>query len=155
MRRTTPVPTTGRPRPARLSERGSVSVFTIIVAGVMMALAGLCMEGGRVLNERATLADTAEQAARAGAQAVSEHRLRSEGVVVIDPASATRAVGAYLGATGQDRSWRVQITGRTVSVTMERDLPTTTLRLVGVDSIHVEVTGQARLAVGTRQEGDS
>ena len=59
------------------------------------------------------------------------------------------------GATGQDRSWRVQVTGRTVSVTMERDLPTTTLRLVGVDGIHVEVTGQARLAVGTRQEGDS
>ena len=36
------------------SERGAVSVYVVIIAAVLMLMAGLCIEGGRVLNARAT-----------------------------------------------------------------------------------------------------
>jgi len=46
----------------------------------------------------------------------------------------------------------VDVTSRGVAVTVERDVPTTMLRLVGVTSIHVTVTGEARNAVGIFEE---
>ena len=63
------------------SERGAVSVYAVIIAAVLMLLAGLCIEGGRVLNARATLADQAEQAARAGAQHLSTDDVRGGATV--------------------------------------------------------------------------
>ena len=38
----------------RHDEAGSTSVFAICVAAVLMLLACLCIDGGRVLNTRAT-----------------------------------------------------------------------------------------------------
>ena len=46
----------------RGGEHGSASSFAVIVVAVLMLVAGLCIEGGRVLNARATMADQAEQA---------------------------------------------------------------------------------------------
>ena len=60
-------------------ERGSLSVYVVIIAAVLMLVAGLCIEGGRVLNARATMADQAEQAARAGVQRLSMAKLRDSG----------------------------------------------------------------------------
>ena len=55
----------------RHDEAGSTSVFAICVAAVLMLLAGLCIDGGRVLNTRATLADTAEHG-RPGSRGLTE-----------------------------------------------------------------------------------
>ena len=73
------------------SERGAVSVYAVIIAAVLMLLAGLCIEGGRVLNARATLADQAEQAARAGAQHLSTDDVRGGATVSVDRSAATSA----------------------------------------------------------------
>ena len=73
------------------SERGAVSVYVVIIAAVLMLMAGLCIEGGRVLNARATLADQAEQAARAGAQHLSTDDVRGGASVSVDSAAATSA----------------------------------------------------------------
>lgn len=138
---------------ARGRETGSVSVFAIIIAAVLMLVAGLCIEGGRVLNTRATMADEAEQAARAGAQQLAEGGVRDGGAVVLDSGAATSAARSYLAASGESGGSQVEVTAQLVSVTVERDVPTTLLRLIGVSSIHVEVTGEARTAVGIYEEG--
>ncbi|RAX20651.1 MULTISPECIES: TadE/TadG family type IV pilus assembly protein [Actinomyces] len=134
-------------------ERGSTSVFAVIVVAVLMALAGLCIDGGRVLNARATLADTAEQAARAGAQQVSAGSLRGAGGIGLDSAGARSAAASYLNATGigADR-FSVVTTGQDVVVTLEDDVSTTMLRFVGVSTVHVSVSGDAHAAVGINQE---
>ena len=134
----------------RHDEAGSTSVFAICVAAVLMLLAGLCIDGGRVLNTRATLADTAEQAARAGAQRVQVGELRRSGAVVFDAREARAAANTYLssaggtGAAGSD----VTTTGNTVTVTMEKDVPTFMLSLVGLSTVHITVTGSAEAESG-------
>lgn len=146
-RRSTPSPA---PRPARSSwrERGSVSVFAIIIAAVLLLVAGLCIEGGRVLTTRATMTDHAEQAARAGAQHLADSGVRSEGTVVLDQPAASAAARQYLTGVGQASGSTVSVTSKTVVVTVERDVPTTMLRMVGMSSVHVTATGEARVAVG-------
>lgn len=139
---------------ARDRQAGSVSVFAIIIAAVLLLVAGLCVEGGRVLNARATLADQAEQAARAGAQQLSEGGVRGGGTIFLDAPAARNAVRSYLIAAGAPGASEVAVTPQTVSVTVERDVPTTMLRLVGLTSVHVEVTGEARTAVGIYEEED-
>jgi hypothetical protein len=135
----------------RHDEAGSTSVFAICVAAVLMLLAGLCIDGGRVLNTRATLADTAEQAARAGAQRVQVGELRRSGAVVFDAREARAAANAYLssaggtGAAGSD----VTTTGNTVTVTMEEDVPTFMLSLVGLSTVHITVSGSAEAETGS------
>lgn len=135
----------------RHDEAGSTSVFAICVAAVLMLLAGLCIDGGRVLNTRATLAYTAEQAARAGAQRVQVGELRRSGAVVFDAREARAAANAYLssaggtGAAGSD----VTTTGNTVTVTMEEDVPTFMLSLVGLSTVHIAVSGSAEAETGS------
>ena len=134
----------------RREETGSTSVFAICVAAVLMLLAGLCVDGGRVLNARATLTDTAEQAARAGAQKVQLGGLRQSGAVTLDPAAARAAATTYLASTGSAgaASASVTTTGDTVTVTAEEDVPTFMLSLVGMPTVHITVTGSAEAESG-------
>ena len=129
-------------------ERGSLSVYVVIIAAVLMLVAGLCIEGGRVLNARATMADQAEQAARAGVQQLSMAKLRGSGEASTDPSAASSAARSYLARSGAAKTSTVKASSDRVSVTVERDVPTTMLRLVGVPSIHVSVTGEAHNAFG-------
>lgn len=135
----------------RHPERGSVSVYVVIIAASLMLMAGLCVEGGRVLNARSTMADQAEQAARVGVQQLSMERLRGSGVAATDPSAASAAARSYLARTGDAQTSTVKASSDRVSVTVERDVPTTMLRLVGVTSIHVTVTGEARNAFGPEE----
>ena len=135
----------------RHDEAGSTSVFAICVAAVLMPLAGLCIAGGRVPHPRPTPADPAEQAARAGAQRVQVGELRRSGAVVFDAREARAAANAYLssaggtGAAGSD----VTTTGNTVTVTMEKDVPTFMLSLVGLSTVHITVSGSAEAETGS------
>lgn len=133
-------------------ERGSISVFAVIIAAVLILVAGLCIEGGRVLTARATMTDHAEQAARAGAQHLADNGVRSQGTVVLDQPAASAAARQYLTGVGQSSGSTVSVTARTVVVTVERDVPTTMLRMVGMSSVRVTATGEARVAVGIHGE---
>ena len=136
----------------RYPERGSVSVYVVIIAASLMLMAGLCVEGGRVLNARSTMADQAEQAARVGVQQLSMERLRGSGVAATDPSAASSAARSYLARTGDAQTSTVKASSDRVSVTVERDVPTTMLRLVGIPSIHVSVTGEARNDFGPKEQ---
>ena len=132
-------------------EHGSASSFAVIVVAVLMLVAGLCIEGGRVLNARATMADQAEQAARAGAQELALEGVRSGNAVALNESTAARS---YLAAVDASDGSSVDVNDQTVAVTVQRDVPTSLLHLVGVPSVHVEVTGEARTAVGIYKDGD-
>ena len=55
---------------------GSVSVYLAVWAVALMAMAGLVIDGGAAIAARARAADLAQQAARAGADALSPVSLR-------------------------------------------------------------------------------
>lgn len=134
----------------RARQVGSTSVFAVCVVSVLMLLAGLCIDGGRVLNARTTLTDEAEQAARAGAQEVQIGGIRRTNEVVLDPAAARAAAREYLAAAGDADAASATVTtaGNTVTVTAETDAPTFMLSLVGVSTVHITVVGSAQAESG-------
>ncbi|MDP4506645.1 flp pilus-assembly TadE/G-like family protein [Nonomuraea turcica] len=62
-----------------MSERGSMSVFTVLFSVAVFLLAGLLVDGGAAINARLRAADVAEQAARAGADQIDVDHLRATG----------------------------------------------------------------------------
>lgn len=58
-------------------ERGSISMFVVIFTISVLLLAGLVYDGGLAIAARQRAADVAEEAARAGANAVDTDALRA------------------------------------------------------------------------------
>ena len=70
-------PDLGRPMPvrtARVSDRGSVTAFVALLLVALVALAGLVVDGGAAMSAHQAAVDEAQQAARAGAGALSVGR---------------------------------------------------------------------------------
>ena len=123
----------------RRSERGSASLFVAIIAVALLAGVGLVIDGGYALADRQSASDAAEQAARAGADALSANSLRSGGPVRLNPARARAAATGILTQLG--RTGTVTIDGDTVTVTVTITRPTAILSAVGVTTLRM--TGQA------------
>lgn len=121
-----------------MGERGSVSAFLACLAVGLFVLVGLVVDGGRVLAARRAAIDVAEEAARTGADQLSVDALR-QGVYVVDPASATRAVGAGLRAA--DMTGTASVSEDTVTVEVHTVVPMTILGIIGLHDI--SVTGKA------------
>lgn len=131
-------------------EAGNLSVFVVIVTMALLLTAGLVLDGGRLLAARRQAGDIAGNAARAGAQAVDEHELRS-GRAVVDPVDGHDAVVAYLASTPATGDAR--ITGDTVAVDVRMPVRMLLLGLAGVGDPTVTATRQARAATGVSDGG--
>lgn len=132
----------------RRRERGSVTLWLLGVAMLLLPLGGLALDLGRAFSERRALAAAADAAALAGAGALDEGRYRADGTVVLDPtmaeARARRSLDAQLDrAALRAVAVRADATSVTVVVTGEVDL--TVLRLVRPDApFTVRVSATAR-----------
>jgi len=119
----------------------------IIVAftGVMLLAAGLAHDGSRVLAARREAVDVADQAARAGVQAVDAGAVRA-GRVEVDAAAAVAEADRFVRAAGYQGT--VAWTGERlrVSVTIPVDLPL--LSATGLSSTTVTGEGSARIVRG-------
>jgi Flp pilus assembly protein TadG len=124
------------------NERGSATVFVIGFAIVLLACAGLVIDGGGALNARMTLSDDVEQAARAGAQEVDVDYLRQNGVVRLNPGAAETAARSYLVSKGYTVG-QVSATDDTVRVSAKDTVNTKLLMLIGVNSFDVNATATA------------
>ena len=70
---------------------GSITPFVLIVTIALLALGGLVVDGGRQLNAKSRAVAYAQEAARAGAQAIN---LENE-VELVDAANASRVIEDY------------------------------------------------------------
>ncbi len=127
-------------------DRGSAALFVAISAVALLAMAGLVIDGGYALADRQTAADAAEQAARAGADALSQNSLRSDGPARVNPAKARAAAERLL--TQLDLAGEVSVDGATVTVTVHIVRHTTILSAVGVDQLTLTGTASARSVPG-------
>lgn len=127
-------------------ESGSVSAFVAVVALAAIVVAGLVVDGGRVLSARREADDIAANAARAGAQAVREHDLRTGRRVRIDPVSGSAAVATFLDST--PASGVARIAGDTVIVEVELPVDMLLLGIAGVDRTVVRASRRARAVQG-------
>lgn len=136
-------------------DRGSMALWLAIVMLGLLAMAGLVLDGGAAIAARGLAADTAQQAARAGADALSVQALRSgtgAAGLVADPAAADRAARALLEAAGIDE-YSVTVTGNAVTVTASASRDTAILSAVGIDDVHGSATATAVALLGTTTTG--
>ena len=77
----------------RARERGSVTPFVLIVSIGILLLAGLVIDGGRQMNGHGRAVSYAQEAARAGSQAVDVANPRLD----LDSGDALKAASTYCG----------------------------------------------------------
>lgn len=127
------------------SEQGAISAFVVVVAATLILVAGLVLDGGRIISARRETSSVAQNAARAGAQAISLAETRA-GTTTLDPGAASAAVTDYLARTGHRGSARV--TGDTVEVTVVHTVPMLLLSIAGAGERAVQAVETARIVQG-------
>ena len=85
-----------RARSRRRGERGSVAFIVVMWSVVVVALAGLVIDGSLMISQKERAADLAAQAARAQAENLDVNFLRSAGEVVIAEPGACDEAQQYL-----------------------------------------------------------
>jgi hypothetical protein len=130
-------------------DRGSVALFMAVFMMALLVLAGLVVDGGAAIAARERAADLAQQAARAGADALVPASLRgsSPAGLQVDPNAAQSAAARVLalgGATGE-----ITITGLEVTVTARVPRRAAILAAVGVTDLTGTATATATVLHGT------
>ena len=97
-------------------ERGVVSTFLAVIAIALLMAAGLAIDGGRKINALLEASHLADNAARAGAQAVDLDTLRTTGDLRLLPEEAAVRVDQYLTSLGH--TGEITVVGDTVTVTV-------------------------------------
>jgi Flp pilus assembly protein TadG len=120
---------------------GSATVFVVILVPVLMLCAGLVLDGGSALAGRARAMGEADEAARAGADAIDVPMYRSTGRVVLDSRQAEAAATSFLAASGDD--FYVVVRADAVTVTVTHREKTQLLNLGGIDSLATTSTATA------------
>lgn len=124
----------------RRGEAGVVTLFVVALMAVFVALGGLVVDGGVLLDARRRAINEAEAAARAGAQALAPDTVRA-GASDVSVAGAEEAVRRYVAATGHDA--RVAVAADAVEVTVSFRQPLLILGAFGLAS--PVVAGTARV----------
>jgi Flp pilus assembly protein TadG len=124
----------------RGSEEGSISAFVVLLLIAIFVLMGLVVDGGSAISAHQAATDEAEQAARAGAGALSLDALR-DGSVQIDQAEAIDAAEQFTVAAGHPGV--VTVSSGTVNVTVEYQIHTDILGIIGIDSLPVSASASA------------
>jgi Flp pilus assembly protein TadG len=134
----------------RRDQGGTATAFVVGFAIVLLACAGLVIDGGTALNARMKLADDVEQAARAGAQQIDLVALRENNVVRLDPGSAQARANGYMGSIGYT-NYDAQVVNckdgtpdACVRVAARDTVPTTMLKLAGVPDFQIQASATAQ-----------
>lgn len=117
---------------AAADDRGVVATYVAFLAGPLLLVTGLVVDGGGTIATYIEASNLASGAARAGAQAVDQDALYQTGeVVLLEDEAEERAAGYLLAASGGVEDFSVDVNGAgntvTVSVTLIHDprmLPT-------------------------------
>jgi len=125
-------------------DRGSIAPMIAIVALAALILIGLAVDGGRKAQATQTAVAVADEAARAGGNAIDPAGARGEGSIAVEVGAAVAAAQAYLAAAGVDGEVTVN-GGRELVVTTTIQVPTIFLDLIGVDVLTVTGSGSADL----------
>lgn len=142
--------------PAGCAEQGSVVVWLLLLAPVLLGFAGLVWDGGRQVSARQDAANLAEQAARTAVdqldvsdrQAAVDSQFRR-----LDPAAARARGCGYVAAARPGAVCTLTVTGDgQVQVQVRITTATVLLRVVGVNRLQATGAGQARPAFGATKE---
>ena len=133
---------TGVVRRLGQDESGRVTAFVVVFVVAAIAFSGLVLDGGLALAGKVRAMGEAQEAARAGAQAIDLSAYRSTGVRRLIPGEAATLASQYLAAAG--RRGKVTVTGNTVSVRVTDTHHSLLLGAVGVESLTATASASAQ-----------
>jgi len=125
-------------------ERGSISLFAVVLAVAMIVVIGLVVDGGAKIHAQQHAQAVAREAARAGGQAVLGPVVVRGEEAVVDPYTARAAAQDYLAAAGLPGT--VTVTGGTrLHVQVTASYEPVFLSIVGIGTQQVSGQADARL----------
>ncbi len=135
-------------------ESGVVTAFVVVLTMALLLVTGLVFDGGRTIVAKRHAINVAEQAARAGAQALDIASIRSGGPYRLDPRQARRYALAYLAASGETGTVSVSrdTTGDLVGVVVPFSVRSSLLTLAGLPVLRGTGEASARNCQGVVQE---
>jgi Flp pilus assembly protein TadG len=142
----------GRPAPPhrrrRLGDEGTLTLFAAIVAIALLAVVAFVLDAAQKLEAGQQARDLAEEAARAGADAVNvQAAYAGSGPLAVSPAQAITAARQYLSQSGH--AGTVIVTGTTtVQVTVTVTDPAPFTAVLGITSVSATETATATLTQG-------
>lgn len=125
------------------AERGALGVFLAVLVPGLLLIIGLAVDGGAKVAATQRANAIADEAARAGGQALDVSAALA-GDVRVDPAAAVAAAQNYLERNGVQGAVAV-VDGDTLTVTTTITEPTAFLGLIGIQTMNVEGSGTADL----------
>ncbi|MFF4829417.1 TadE/TadG family type IV pilus assembly protein [Streptomyces sp. NPDC001312] len=142
-------------RPARLDDRGGVTVFVAVCVIALIGIIGVAVDGGSKMRATERADFIAGEAARAGGQAIDPADAISGTGIVVDPQAAAAAAQSYLRSAGATGTVSVSGDGKALTVTVTGSYNTKFLSVVGIGSLSVTGHGKATLLHGvTAPEGN-
>jgi hypothetical protein len=128
------------------TDRGSATGWAIGTILVGFLIVALVFDGAAAMTARASALDTAQQAARAGADQLDLALLREQGVVAVDPAAAQSVAEQWLN--NADAEGAVNATAAEVAVTVTVTQPTVLLATVGIPTFTMTAVATAQPLAG-------
>jgi hypothetical protein len=132
-----------------VNDRGSITLWMLGLAVMVLFLGGISLDLWRAFEVRQDLAAMADSAATAGASQIDRGTYRDTGILRLDADAARDAVDAHLDAQ-QDRDRisnrpRPDVDGAVITVTLEGEVEFTLLDifLFGEGPLRVTATGSA------------
>jgi Flp pilus assembly protein TadG len=136
---------------------GSITLMLAALSVMLIALAGIVIDGGAKLRAAENANAVAQEAARAGAGMVNQSTAYATGTFVVDQAQAIAAARAYLAAAqiqGTITRRAVTAQGReSIRVTVTVTEPTSVLSIIGIRSMSSPGTATASLVTGITGPG--
>ena len=119
---------------------GAIAAFVVLIMVGLLALLGLVVDGGTAITAHQAAQVEAEQAARAGAGAVSVDGLRA-GLIQLDGPAAVAAAQRFMAAAGHPGT--ADVVGGVVNVHIRYQVPTVILGLIGINGLAVSADAAA------------
>jgi Flp pilus assembly protein TadG len=140
-------------RRPRRDDRGTVSLFSLLLVLPMFAVAGLVVDGGLKMRAAREATGLAQEAARAGMDRIDLVTLRNSGAVTFSYPEASDAALEYLDASGKTpaNGYTADVTPDGVDgirVVVHVHQATTLLRLIGLNDWDVSGSAVAHLETG-------
>jgi Flp pilus assembly protein TadG len=131
----------GSARQRLRDEEGAVLVAGLLLALSLMIVVGAAVDVGRAFIERRALVSLADEAALSGSQALDLNALHA-GRLALDPNQA-QADALTVADTETNVQAEANATPASVTVEVQRQMPTLFLRLVGVPTLMMKAHATA------------
>jgi Flp pilus assembly protein TadG len=122
-------------------ERGAVLVAGLLLSLALLIVIGAAVDIGRAFIDRRELVSIADGAALSGSQALDLDQLHA-GRLALDPSEARATALAVLASEPELRA-QASANPASVSVEIEREIPTVLLRMVGLPTLTVRAQATA------------